>query len=333
MASISIPAKIAGFLRPRQALRLTGEYWLPVVLFVGGVLLIVAFVALLPDKKISWGDKGNIGQFFKGFITSITMLVFFLTIWMQIRAIPEQTEQLDQTSQDMVRQTDFLEQQWGLQREQLNQLNVQEVLANIRMLAANVEERPDATGGTVEVWRSQAIRELTQANLLLLRKHSLPALQGLCQSERPVLMAFGSETIAAIKSNLRGANLQGANLEGVMLDSAFLVEADLRGADLRNAVLLGSNLLQADLTEANLDGADLTGAHLLGANLTRANLLGASLIAVNLLGANLESAVLAGADLSLALVDPLWRPAIERSGARNVDKVRWSTMRLNARTA
>ena len=49
--------------------------------------------------------------------------------------------------------------------------------------------------------------------------------------------------------------------------------------------------------------------------------------------ANLESAVLTGADLSLALVDPRWRPAIEGSGARNVDKVRWSNMRLNVRTA
>lgn len=333
MATDSIPAKVASVFRPRQAIRLAGQYWLPLVLFLGGVLLIVAFVLLLPDKGISWGDKGNIGQFFKGFITSITMLVFFLTIWMQIREIPAQTEQMDQTSQDMVRQTEFLEQQWGLQKEQLNQLNIQEVLANIRMLAANVEERADPGGGTVEVWRSQAITELTQANLLLLRKHSLPALQSLCQSERPVLMAFGAETIRAIKANLRSAKLQGANLGGVMLDSAFLVEADLRGADLRNAVLLGSNLLQADLTDANLDGADLTGAHLLGANLTRANLIGASLIEVNLLGANLESAVLAGADLSLAFVDPRWRPALERSGARNVDKVRWGNMRLNARTA
>ncbi|MFI5400713.1 MAG: pentapeptide repeat-containing protein [SAR324 cluster bacterium] len=333
MASASIPAKIARALRLRQALRLAGGYWLPAVLLVGGILLIVAFVYLLPNKAISWNDKGNIGQFFKGFITSITMLVFSLTIWMQIREIPGQTEQMAQTRQDMVRQTDFLQQQWSLQKEQLHQLNIQEVLANVRVLAANVEERAGPGGATVEVWRSQAITELTQASLLLLRKHSLPALHGLCRSDRPILTAFGSETIRAVKSNLRGAQLQGANLEGVMLDNAFLVDADLSGANLRNAVLLGSNLLQADLTDANLDGADLTGAHLMGANLTRANLLGANVIEVNLLGANLESAVLAGADLSLALVDPRWRPAIERSGARNVDKVHWGNTRLKAKTA
>jgi uncharacterized protein YjbI with pentapeptide repeats len=333
MASESVPGKIAGAIRPRQALRLAGGYWLPALLLVGGILLIAVFVYLLPDEAISWNDKGNIGQFFKGLITSITMLVFAFAVWMQIREIPGQTEQMEQTRQDMVRQTDFLRQQWDLQKEQLHQLNIQEVLANVRVLAANVEERTNPNGATVEVWRSRAITELTQANLMLLRKHSLPALHGLFQSERPILTAFGSETIQAIKSNLRGAQLQGANLEGAMLDNAFLVEADLSGSNLRNAVLLGSNLLQADLTDANLDGADLTGAHLMGANLTRANLLGASLIEVNLLGADLASTVLAGADLTLASVDPQWRPAIERSGARNVDKVHWGNTRLNARTA
>ncbi len=313
----------------RSGLRRAGQYWLPALLLVLTVLLFVAFVTLLPDRAISWNDKGNIGQFFKGFITSITMLVFFLSIWMQIREIPQQQEQMEFTRLDMVRQTEFLEQQWNLQKEQLHQLNIQEVLANIRVLAANIEERSDPeSGATVEVWRSQAITELTQANLTLLRKHSLPALQSLCQSERPILIVFGTETIAALKANLRGAHLQGANLEGVMLDSAFLAEADLRGANLRNAVLLGSNLLHADLADASLDGADLTGAHLMGANLARVNLLGASLIEVNLQGANLDHAALAGADLSLALVDPKWRDMIERSGAKNADKVRWANTRL-----
>jgi uncharacterized protein YjbI with pentapeptide repeats len=333
-AATSVPNDATGSvaLMPRPArglLRRLGQYWLPVVLLVLTVVLFVVFAILTPDPHISWGDKGNMGQFFKGFITSITMLVFFLSVWMQIREIPGQNEQMDQTRQDMLRQTEFLEQQWNLQKEQLHQLNIQEVLANIRVLAANIEERTDAaTGATVEVWRSQSITELTQANLTLLRKHSLPALQSLCQSERPILIVFGTETIAAIKSNLRGAQLQGANLEGVMLDSAFLAEADMRGANLRNAMLLGSNLLQANLADANLDGADLTGAHLMGANLTGVNLLGASLIEVNLQGANLEHAVLAGADLSMALVDPKWQDTVEHSGAKNVDKIRWANSRL-----
>jgi hypothetical protein len=311
--------------------RIVGRYALLFVLLVLGVLLCVVFAILLPDSAISWNDKGNMGQFFKGLITSITMLVFFLTIWMQIREIPQQQEQMEQTNRDMVRQTEFLQQQWNLQKEQLHQLNIQEVLANIRVLAANIEERKDpASGATVEVWRSQSITELTQASLLLLRKHSLPALQSLCQSERPILTVFGTETIGAIKSNLRGAQLQGANLEGVMLDSAFLAEADFRGANLRNAVLLGSNLLHADLADANLDGADLTGAHLMGANLAGVNLLGASLLETNLQGANLDHAAMAGADLGLAQIDPKWRDAVERSGAKNVDKVRWANTRLSA---
>jgi uncharacterized protein YjbI with pentapeptide repeats len=314
---------------PRVAARFAGrfasQYWLPVLLVAGGIMLIVVFVTLLPDQNISWGDKGNMGQLFKGFVTSITMLVFFLAIWMQVREIPQQQEQMEHTRQDMERQTSFLEQQWQLQLEQLHQLNVQEVLANIRVLAANIEERKDsATGATVEGWRSQSITELTQASLMLLRKHSLPALQGLCRSERPILTVFGAETIAAIKSNLRGAQLQGANLEDAALDSAFLAEADLRGASLRNATLLGSNLLHADLSDANLDGTDLTGAHLIGVNLSRANLLGANLEEVNLLGANLEQTVFAGADLKQALVEPKWRAMLERSGAKNVDRVQWA---------
>lgn len=314
---------------PSRAWRFLGRYSVPAVLAVLGILLCVVFGFLLPDSAISWGDKGNMGQFFKGLITCITMLVFFFALWMQIREIPVQQEQMEQTRQDMVRQTEFLEQQWNLQKEQLHQLNIQEVLANVRVLAANIEElRDEATGATVEVWRSQSITELTQANLLLLRKHSLPALQSLCQSERPILTIFGRETIAAIKSNLRGAQLQGANLEGVILDSAFLGEADLRGANLRNAVLLGSNLLHADLADANLDGADLTGAHLMGANLARVNLLGASLLETNLQGANLDHAALAGADLNLAQIDPKWRETVAQSGAKNADKVRWSSTRL-----
>jgi len=333
MTGGAVLRKIVGILRLRQLPRLALEYWVPISLLFGGVLLIVVFVALLPDKGISWGDKGNMGQFFKGFITAITMLIFFLTVWTQIKEIPEQAVQMEQTRKDMLGQTAFLQQQWQLQKEQLHQLNIQEVLANIRVLAANIEEQTDSGGSTIEVWRSQAITELTQANLLLLRRHSLPALQSLCQSERPILTAFGTETIRAIKANLRSAQLQDANLEGVMLDSAFMVEADLRGANLRNAVLLGSNLLQADLTGANLDGADLTGAHLMGANLARVNLLGASLIEVNLLGANLDSAVLAGADLNMALIDPAWQQVIAKSGARNTDKIRWASTRLAAKSA
>jgi hypothetical protein len=316
-------------------LRRAAPYWLPALLVLFAILLVTVFMILLPDRTIDWSDKGNLGQFFKGFITSITMLVFFVAVWMQIRDIPEQQLQMEQTREDMLRQTQYLEQQWGLQKEQLHQLNIQEVLANVRMLAANIDERADpATGAAVEVWRSQAITELAQANLLLLRKHSLPALQSLCLSERPILTAFGTETILALKGKLRGAQLQGANLEGIMLDSAFLAEADLRGANLRNAVLLGSNLLQVNLEDANLDGADLTGAHLMGANLSRGNLLGASLIEVNLQGANLQDAVLAGADLSLAQVDPKWREMIEHSGAKNTDKVQWANSRLQrSRTA
>ena len=333
MANARLPARIARVILPWQALRLAGEYWLPALLLAGGILLVLVFAYLLPDEAMSWNDKGNIGQFFKGFLTSVTMLVFSFTIWMQIREIPGQTEQMDQTRRDMERQTEFLRQQWSLQKEQLHQLNVQEVLANVRLLAENIEERAPPSGETVEVWRSQAITELTQASLMLLRKHSLPALHGLCQSERPLLWAFGAETIRAIKLNLRGAQLQGANLEGVALDNALLVDADLRGANLRNAMLLGSNLMQADLSGANLDGANLTGAHLMGANLTGANLLGAGLMEVNLLGANLESTVLAGADVSQALVDLRWRQALEQSGARNVDKVRWGSTRLNTKTA
>jgi uncharacterized protein YjbI with pentapeptide repeats len=332
MVSVAFLKKTYRFLRLGVWIRRAGEYWFPTVLVLMGVILIVGSAFLTRDTSISWSDKGNMGQYFKGVLTTITVLVFLFTTWEQVREIPDQAKEMEQTQKDMLGQTDFMRKQWNLQQEQLHQLNIQEVLANIRVLAANIEERIDAGGATIEVWRSQAITDLTQANLLLLRKHCLPALQGLCQSDRPILTAFGSQTIQGLKANLRGAQLQGADLEGVMLDSAFMVEADLRGADLRNAVMLGSNLLQADLTGANLDGADLTGAHLLGANLSRANLLGSSLIEVNLLGANLDGTVLAGADLSLALMDPRWQPMIERSGARNVDKIRWANSRLNAKT-
>ncbi len=312
------------------ALRLLREFWLPLGLVVLAGALAALFFALLPDSSVSWNDKGNMGQFFKGLVTCITMLVFFFAVWMQVRAIPAQQRELEQTHRDMVRQTEYLRQQWELQGEQLNQLKIQEVLANIRVLADNIAEVPaeapgSAPAGAVqESWRSQTTTELTQASLMLLRRHSLGALQSLCHSGRPILEIFALETIAAIKSSLRGAQLRGANLEGILLESAFLIESDLREANLRNARLGGSNLLGADLRGATLDGADLAGAHLIQANLERANLLGANLREVNLLGANLDQAALAGADVARASVERRWQSMLQTGGAKNVDQVHWS---------
>jgi uncharacterized protein YjbI with pentapeptide repeats len=306
-------------------LKLLRDFWAPAVMALATAGMVAVFLWLLTTPHISWNDKSNIGQYFKGFITTITFVVFFVSLWIQVRDVPKQLESLGQTRQDMERQTRYLREQAALAQEQLNQLRLQEVLANIRLLADNVEVTPDpATGAPVERWKSSAITELAQASLLLLRRHSVPALHSLRHSERAILQAFADTTLAAAKKNLRGAELQGAHLVGMRLDDAFLIDANLRECDLRNADLSGSNLLHAQLVEANLDGANLTGAHLMEADLARANLLGANLTEANLRDANLEQAVLAGADLTRAYIDQRWRTMVEGSGARNVDTVRWT---------
>ncbi|MFI5400712.1 MAG: pentapeptide repeat-containing protein [SAR324 cluster bacterium] len=305
--------------------RILREYWFPLVLAGAAAAMLVVFVFLLPDANISWTDKGNIGQFVEGFFNGVTFIGFILSLWMQRREISKQQENLEKTRREMIHQTQFLQRQAEVQKEQLHQLKIQEVLANIRVLADNVAERADpATGVSHEVWKSRAITELSRANLMLLRKYSLEALQNLQQSQRTILKAFASDTIAAIKSNLRGAELKETNLEGVQLDNAFLVEADLEGANLRNAMFLGSNMLHANLGRANLDGADLGGAHLMNANLTRANLLGANLMEANLVGANLDEVILIGADLDHAQIDSRWKELIARCGAKNPDKITWT---------
>ena len=304
------------------------QYWFPILLLSFALAMFAVFVWLLPDPNISWTDKGNIGQFVEGFFNGITFIGFILSLWMQRREISKQQENLEHTRQEMLQQTVFLQRQSEVQKEQLIQLKIQEVLASIRLLADNVEQRPVAgNGGAQEVWKSGTITELARANLILLRKYSLEALQNLHHSERPILQQFARETIEAIKGNLRGAELRNTNMEGVQLDNAFLVEADLSGSNVRNAVFLGSNMSHANLQRAVLDGADLGGAHLINANLERANLLGASLVEVNLTGANLEQAILTGADFDHALVDTKWRTLIERCGARNVEKIQWANGR------
>jgi uncharacterized protein YjbI with pentapeptide repeats len=228
----------------------------------------------------------------------------------------------------MVRQTRYLEEQANLQRQQLNQLKLQEVLANIRLLADNVEVETDPkTGQSMERWKSSAITELAQASLLLLRRYAVPALHSLNFSDRAILKAFADDTLASAKSNLGSADLQGAHLKGIRLDNAWLIDADLRECDLRDATLAGSNLQHASLTGANLDSADLTGAHLMGTDLVRSNLLGATLVEANLRGANLDRAALVGADLTHATIDARWRTMLEQSGARHVDTVHWVTGR------
>jgi len=305
--------------------RMLREYWFPLVLAGAAVAMLFVFAFLLPDARFSWNDKGNIGQFVEGFFNGVTFIGFILSLWMQRREITKQQENLEQTRREMIHQTQFLQRQAEVQKEQLHQLKIQEVLANIRVLADNVAERSDpATGVSHEVWKSSAITELSRANLMLLRKYSVEALQNLQQSHRSILKAFAGDTIAAIKSNLRGAELKETNLEGVRLDNAFLVEADLEGANLRNAMFLGSNMLHANLGGANLDGADLGGAHLMNANLTRANLLGANLIEANLVGANLDQVILTGADLDHAQIDSRWKELIARCGAKNHDKITWT---------
>lgn len=299
-------------------------YWFPILLLTFALAMMVVFVWLLPDPNISWTDKGNIGQFVEGFFNGITFIGFILSLWMQRREISRQQENLALTRNEMIQQTEFLQRQSEVQKEQLVQLKIQEVLASIRLLADNVDERTAAgNGGAQETWKSTTITELARANLVLLRKYSLEALQNLNHSERPILQTFARETIQAIKGNLRGAELRNANMEGVQLDNAFLVEADLSGCNVRNALFLGSNMSHANLQRAVLDGADLGGAHLISANLERANLLGASLVEVNLTGANLEQAILTGADFDHAIVDAKWRPLIERCGAKNVEKIQW----------
>lgn len=302
------------------------QYWFPGLLLSFALAMFAVFVWLLPDQSITWTDKGNIGQFVEGFFNGITFIGFILSLWLQRREISKQQENLEHTRREMIQQTVFLQRQSDVQKEQLIQLKIQEVLASIRLLADNVEERGNSENGGAkeEVWKSGTITELARANLILLRKYSLEALQNLIHSERPILQQFARETIEAIKGNLRGAELRNTNMEGVQLDNAFLVEADLSGSNVRNALFLGSNMSHANLQRAVLDGADLGGAHLINANLERANLLGASLVEVNLTGANLEQAILTGADLDHALVDNKWRNMIERCGAKNVEKVHWN---------
>ncbi len=309
----------------KRLLQVLGDYWFPLILGTMALAMLGIFLVLLPDPSITWTDKGNIGQFVEGFFNGITFIGFILSLWLQRREISKQQDNLEKSRREMIHQTQFLERQADVQKEQLHQLKIQEVLANIRILADNVLEVPDSANGgaPIERWKSQAITELSRANLMLLRKFSVEALQNLQSSERTLLKAFAAETIASIKTNLRGAELSGANLQGVQLDNAFLVEADFSGSNLRNAQFLGSNMLHADLGQANLDGADLAGTHLMNANLERANLLGASLMEANLTGANLEQAILTGADLAHALVDAKWKPMIVRCGAKNVDQVQW----------
>jgi hypothetical protein len=309
----------------RKSVAFLRDYWFPIILVLLLVVMFAVFLTLLPDRSIDWNTKGDMGNFIGGFFNGITFIVFALSLWLQRREIAGQQENLEQTRREMIHQTQFLERQAEVQKEQLAQLKLEEVLANIRLLADNVVELPAGPrdGERQEVWKSQTITQLARSNLMLLRKYSLEALQSLRQSDRAILKAFAEETLLAIKGNLRGAEVREANLEGIQLDNAFLVEADLSGANLRNALFLGANLSHADLAQANLDGADLGGAHLLNANLERANLLGASLIEVNLTGANLEQAILTGADFDHATVDAKWRPFIERSGIKNGEKIKW----------
>lgn len=304
--------------------------WFPVLLLVLLAVMMAAFVALLlPHEGLNWDDRGNMGEFIGGFFNAVTFIVFALSLWLQRREIAGQQENLQQTRREMIQQTQFLQRQAEVQKEQLNQLKLEEVLANIRLLADNVVDVKPARkdGEPQEAWKSQTITQLARSNLTILRKYSLEALQSLRQSERPILKVFAEETIAAIKGNLRGAEVREANLEGIPLDNAFLVEADFSGSNLRNALFLGANLSHARLEGANLDGADLGGAHLINANLERANLLGASLVEVNLTGANLEQAILTGADFDHALVDIKWREFIERSGVKNAEKIQWANGR------
>jgi uncharacterized protein YjbI with pentapeptide repeats len=300
------------------------DYWFPVILVLLLASMFAVFFRLLPDGTIDWNTKGDIGNFIGGFFNGITFIVFALSLWLQRREIAGQQENLQQTRREMIQQTQFLQRQAEVQKEQLAQLKLEEVLANIRLLADNVVELGAPKDGVPhEAWKSQTITQLARSNLTILRKFSLEALQSLRVSDRPILKTFAEETIAGFKGNLRGAEVREANLEGIQLDNAFLVEADLSGSNLRNALFLGANLSHADLSRANLDGADLGGAHLINANLERANLLGASLMEVNLTGANLEQAILTGADFDHALVDPKWRTFIERSGVKNGDKIQW----------
>lgn len=309
-----------------DALRL---YWFPLILVALLAVMFVVFLTLLPDQSIDWNTKGDMGNFIGGFFNGITFIVFALSLWLQRRELAGQQENLEQTRREMIHQTQFLQRQAEVQKEQLSQLKLEEVLANIRLLADNVAElAPAKKGGEPqEQWKSATITQLARSNLTILRKFSLEALQSLRLSDRPILKAFAEETIAGIKSNLRGAEVREANLEAIQLDNAFLIESDFSGSNLRNALFLGANLSHANLSRANLDGADLGGAHLLNANLERANLLGASLIEVNLTGANLQQAILTGADFEHAMVDVKWRGFIEQSGVKNGNKIQWANGR------
>src|SRR5579863_10511194 len=142
--------------------RIAKDYWFPLVLGAAALAMLSVFLFLLPDPTISWTDKGNIGQFVEGFFNGITFIGFILSLWMQRREISKQQEGLEKSRREMIHQTQFLQRQAEVQKEQLHQLKIQEVLANIRVLADNVAENVDLTTGVnQEVWKSRAITELS----------------------------------------------------------------------------------------------------------------------------------------------------------------------------
>src|SRR5690349_15118052 len=118
-----------------DALRL---YWFPLILVALLAVMFVVFLTLLPDQSIDWNTKGDMGNFIGGFFNGITFIVFALSLWLQRRELAGQQENLEQTRREMIHQTQFLQRQAEVQKEQLSQLKLEEVLANIRLLADNV---------------------------------------------------------------------------------------------------------------------------------------------------------------------------------------------------
>ncbi|MCH8843216.1 MAG: pentapeptide repeat-containing protein [SAR324 cluster bacterium] len=335
----------------------TQKLW-PGVIFAIFFTLLVGIMALTAYYGSDWSEKGSIGDFFGGFLNSAALGILALgyytqtrelaaqrrDISLQIETLDRQVEELELTREEIKGQTDA-------QREQLRQSKLQEVLANVRLLADSIGQ-PDS--------HKTAISEIARTNLILLKKYSLEALYNLTKSRDTYLINFGTETIDRIKDKLQNAELSNSNFEDMELTGATFDLADLRNSsfakskfndtrfcaaklvgsdfsgakfircDFSNVVsekmqFLGAEFSSVSFFQANLSGTNLVSTKFISvdfkeANLTNANLCNAKFCNIR----NLDKAILQGADFERVEIDRLWEQTISEANVRNFDMIEWS---------
>lgn len=237
---------------------------------------------------------------------------------------------LQQTVQDMEKETGALLQQHGLNPEALEQVlnrhaSAGEVADDVFLQELHQLLQRDDVPAQAQNGIRQALAGFAQSQsalaLIAARSASRPSFES-AQAPSPALDAFDVPltTQQAIKRHARGLGLAGCDLTGCDFTGHDLTGADLRkaildGVSWPGVVLVGADLRGAFCREANLTKADLTGANLSGAVLEKARLTqvkaqkciargarmqGADLRKANLRQADFQAADCSGADLRFA---------------------------------